>query len=112
MTLLAVMWTGSAWVASGYGRTLLVSDDNGVTWTEVEFPNLGGRTPWGFARHSSGLIAVGDAGLVLDGSLNGRVWSLRYSATGQLLRSVAVGHDDQIVAVGEDGVIVSSTPQD
>ena len=109
------LWGGTAIgptvVLSGKAATVIASDDS-ATWRPVPIrprPTDDQASPrpflWQMAANGSRLVAVGDFGSVLEGSLTG----LRAvpSPTDEILRGVAF-RADVGVAVGSGGVILRS----
>jgi hypothetical protein len=100
---------GSTLLVSGKNATVLASMD-GSSWRNVPtypHPTDDQAAPrpflWQLAAQGPRLVAVGDFGGVLDGSLSG-LWAVQ-SPTDEILRGVAFGRG-VAVAVGSSGVIL------
>ncbi len=113
----AILWggtgVGSMLALSGQLSTVITTS-NGVTWRVVPtFPkptdNQVAPRPflWQLARGPHRLVAVGDFGAILEGSLSGLHAVL--SPTDEVLRGVTFGRG-LAVAVGSSGVILDSPP--
>ena len=104
--LCCVAVNGNTWVAVGWYDTILVSTDNGNTWTK----KTSGTTKdlYGVAVNGNTWVTVGDTGTILVSIDNGNTWTKKDSGATQLLYGVAI-NDNMCVAVGWDGTILVST---
>ena len=106
---------GSRWIAVGDGGVIIVSDNNGGTWTSVSSPTLNNLRGVCSVYQGGGVyywIAVGDSGTVLWSMDNGNTWTVATVPAGsdglaRNLYSVAAGgvsYSSYFVIVGA-GVI-------
>ena len=103
-TLTDVAVSGSVIAAIGSSGALVVSTDNGVTWTrQVTGTSVNLQA---ITANSSGFVAVGDAGVIVT-SVDGATWSLRNAGGGKSLHDV-VWTGSQFVAVGVHGFAFTS----
>ncbi len=101
-----VAWTGSQYVAVGVGGVVLTSSD-GLTWTR----RVSGVTATleHVVSAGSSIFAVGEAGTIVE-STTGASWTKRISGTAKGLAGLAYAPAplNRLVAVGEDGTILTS----
>ncbi|HTA05072.1 MAG TPA: hypothetical protein VK774_01810 [Solirubrobacteraceae bacterium] len=103
---------GSTLLLSGQEATVLASED-GASWRALPtFPLPTGSTIaprpliWQLAASGSQIVAVGDFGAILEGTLPGGLRGVR-SPTNEILRGVAYGNGHW-VAVGSGGTLLRS----
>jgi photosystem II stability/assembly factor-like uncharacterized protein len=93
-------------VLAAWDRTLLRSDDAGLTWLDLEVPV---QTWYDLAFASADAVyAVGGVGQVLRSADGGRTWRQSLPISGALLRSIAVLDARTVVIVGSGGTILRS----
>jgi hypothetical protein len=104
-TPLAMVWSGSLFVAVGYQGFINTSPD-AITWTN-RVPDTG-QWLYGIVWSGSLFVAVGgDAAGHIRTSPDGITWTTRTSNSTSILNAVAWGNSI-FVAVGEQGKIVTS----
>ena len=101
-----VVWAGSQFVAVGVGG-VIVSSSDGSIWVRRASPVT--ETLNGVAWTGQKYVAVGTNGIALESS-NGSTWTRRTTGTSNRLNAIAWGGSsaERVVAVGEDGTILSS----
>lgn len=101
-----VVWTGTQYVAVGVGGVVITSSD-GQNWVR----RISGVTVALEHVVSAGtsLFAVGAGGTILE-STTGLTWTKRVSSTAKALEGIAYAAApvNRLIAVGEDGTILSS----
>lgn len=98
-----VVWSGSQFVAAGYGG--IITSTDGVTWS---VPSSGAGDLHGVAWSGTQFVAVGLWGTILT-STDGMTWTQRSSGTGVTLNDVTWS-GSQFVAVGAwFGTILTSS---
>lgn len=103
---------GSALLFSGQNSTIINSRD-GISWSPITTSPLPTGNPiaprpllWQLAASGAKIVAVGDFGAVLEGTLPGGLKGV-HSPTGEILRGVAVA-GGRWVAVGSGGTTLFS----
>ena len=96
-----------------YEANILVSEDNGITWTNINLTNSGPTIVSGTKKFLTSIawsgtqfVVVGENGTIIT-SPNGINWTSRTSGVTVLLNSV-VWSGTQFVAVGNNGIIITS----
>lgn len=100
-----------AYVAVGRRGTVRVSTDQGEHWTAAGVPGVDAdlRGVDVECGESSYAVAVGDAGTVLVGSLNGKgPWQVAPPPTSRRLNAVGLAMGGRATAVGEGGLVLHS----
>ncbi len=98
-------------VAVGDYGTVLISEDNGVHWSEVDTPVEEDLLDVAFSyshTHQHVIHAVGTNGTILFSSNSGATWYLQVSNTDSDLHGVACQSGIGLI-VGDDGVILRTT---
>lgn len=106
-SLRAVVRFGESVVVTGEAGTILVSTDDGSTFTAIHLTT----DNWleSVAASSDTIVAVGDQGSIYASS-DGTTWQAQDSTTLEWLRGVAFGNQT-FVAVGENGTVLSTDSQ-
>lgn len=101
------------WLASGdFGLSLLRSNDDGQTWTELTAPSAVSLraiawhpdTEWILAGEGTAL-----SGIIYRSTDNGTTWQLLADDLSAPINSVAINTAGEITAVGESGLIFQGT---
>lgn len=95
----------------GAGR-IARSVDKGVTWSEVFTGGLTATQSFRDAVYnpvSNKIVAVGDVGTIVTSSDNGLTWSTVSSGTSQVLSSIIVLNNGNVIVGGAGGVVLRST---
>lgn len=79
-----------------------------LTSLTVRHASAGGGLLWSIAGGNGTLVAVGNAGVILSSTDNGRTWTPRNSGVSVWIVGVTYG-DGQFVAVADRGIILTST---
>lgn len=96
----------------GANRTLL-RNPNSSTWTAVGSLPSNVQTDtqlnaiWEDPLASGTIFVVGDAGTIMKGTSNGTVWEKQESGTSKDLLAVHGTSSTNVIAVGEDGIILA-----
>ena len=101
----SVTWYGTKFVAVGYSASQWVSatSSDGTSWAQSQ---AGSGSLNGVASGPSGMVAVGNTGLVLT-TTDGATWVSRTSGTTLQISAVTYGNN-QFVAAGQSGLILTS----
>lgn len=99
-----IAFANSMFVAVGNSGKILISYD-GSSWSDV---SSGSYNLNGIVHDGSRFVAVGNSGAILT-SPNGSAWLTVSPGTSKHLYAVTVGGDKSVVAVGQSGVVVTST---
>ena len=91
----------------GESGTIFRSDDRGRTWTKLEAPYQGSFFGALILPNGSPLV-FGLRGKVFVGSPEGVAWEAVESGTGSTLQGGRVTAQDEVLLVGNDGVILAS----
>lgn len=107
-TIESLAWNGALFVGVGgyFSTPCIVTSSDGITWTEQSSPvNVTlNDVVWDGQRW----VAVGDGGKIIT-SVDGTVWIERTSGTTLELWAIAYDRTSMLCAVGQDGVILTST---
>lgn len=106
-SLYAMVYGNNTWIAAGLDDTILVSTDNGGSWTAKT--SRSGNISWLWGAYGNGkFVLVGTNGKIIYSQDNGATWVKANSGTTNDLQAIAYSPDlNRFVAVGNNGTIVS-----
>ena len=102
-----IVYNGNTWVAIGDADTLVVSTDNGNSWTTKSgtYGHL-----HNIVYNGNTWVAIGDAGALVVSTDNGNSWTKKNTGTDGHLFSIAYNGNTWVAVGGlRTGVIVTST---
>ncbi|MEN2282877.1 YCF48-related protein [Algoriphagus sp. SE2] len=107
LDLESITWVNSS-LGFAAGENLLIrSSDGGITWQELNIPNINRINEIKFWNENIGL-AVGAGGIILKTTNSGNNWSLINSPTNSDLQSISFFDENSLIMVGESGEIHKS----
>lgn len=107
--LYCIASNGSRLFAAGANSTLLLSDDNGITWNKKDIPFNAGFTTVKFISSNIGILACSD-GKILRTSDGGDNWTAsNIPVNNNIISSVAFSDANSGWACGQNGFIVHTT---
>ncbi len=111
MLLLGAALSGDNIISVGERGTILLSDDNGGTWTKQPSPTLTTLTAVVFANDGLHGWAVGHDAIILATDDGGQTWIMVYQGANieDSLLDICVAERNVIIAIGAYGIGVRST---
>jgi len=110
LDLESITWVNST-LGFAAGENLLIrTTDGGLTWEELDIPELSQINDLGFWNENNGL-AIGEEGTVLKTENGGNLWSKISSPTISNLLSISIVDENNIIIIGESSEIYQSLDQ-
>ena len=113
-TLNSVLYLGDKiGIAGGHGGTMVRTEDNGATWTQVKIANIGTDSILGLTALSDGrVLAYGSFGMYMESTDKGKTWIRKKVISETFERHISkiaeIG-PGKLLLVGETGTLAISS---